>query len=269
MKLAIRHETVYRYSQAATYTIQLLRVTPRQDAHQRVLEWTIDTPGRRTRHVDAYGNFTHTLVVDQPHDVLRVTTHGTVEVLPMSNGRLEDDEHRVTVPRESYLVATPLTRADASVRAFANEAVPRGLRNPRDALFLAQAICDRVTYEGGHTDVSSSASRALEIGRGVCQDHAHLMVAVCRWLGVPARYVSGYVHPGDSAHAASHAWADIWFAESGWTSIDVTHSEFTNELHCRIAVGRDYDSASPMRGVRTGGGAETMDVRVTVAGSQQ
>ncbi len=269
MKLAIRHETTYRYSHAAIYTIQLLRVTPRADAHQRLLDWTIDTPGRRTRHTDAYGNVTHTLVVDQPHETLRVLTEGVVEILPLSNGRLDEDPNaRAALPRESYLVATPLTLADEPVRAFAHGAVPRGVRNPRDALFLAQAICDRVAYESGHTDVSSTASHALELGRGVCQDHAHLMVAVCRLLGVPARYVSGYVHPGDTAHAASHAWADVWFDGSGWTSIDVTNGEFTNELHCRVAVGRDYDSASPVRGLRTGGGEEDMDVRVVVAGQQ-
>jgi transglutaminase-like putative cysteine protease len=272
MRLAIQHETTYRYSHPVSYTIQLLRVTPRLDPHQRLLEWTIDTPGRRTRHIDAYGNITHTLIVDQPHEKLRVLARGVVELMPLSNGRLNegrDDPRHQVLPRETFLVATPLTTADASVQAFARQAVPRGLRNTSDALVLAQAICDRVTYESGATDVNSTASQALEIGRGVCQDHAHLMVAVCRYLGVPARYVSGYIHPGDSSHVASHAWADIWFPDSGWTSIDVTHGEFTNELHCRVAVGRDYDSASPVRGVRTGGGEETMAVRVTVAHTQR
>ncbi len=270
MKLAIRHDTVYRYTHPAIYTIQLLRLTPRLDAHQRVLEWNIDTPGRRTRHVDAYGNVTHTLVVDQPHEGLRIRTEGVVEVLPLTDGRLADDAGvRATLPRESFLVATSLTQADAPVRAFANEVVPRGLHGPDDALFLARSIRDRVAYEAGHTDVTSPASHALELGRGVCQDHTHLMVAACRLLGVPARYVSGYLQPGNTKHAASHAWADVWFPASGWTSIDVSHGMFTHELHCRVAVGRDYESASPVRGLRTGGGEEEMDVSVVVVGQQQ
>jgi transglutaminase-like putative cysteine protease len=270
MKLAIRHDTVYRYTYPATYTIQLLRVTPRLDAHQRVLEWNIDTPGRRTRHVDAYGNVTHTLVVDQPHSDLRIRTEGVVEILPLIDGRLADDSGvRATLPRESYLVATSLTQADAAVRAFASDALPRGLHDPNDALALARAIRDRVAYEAGHTDVTSPASHALGLGRGVCQDHAHLMVAVCRLYGVPARYVSGYTHPGEKKLVASHAWADVWFADSGWTSIDVSHGDFTTEVHCRVAVGRDYESASPVRGLRTGGGEEEMDVRVVVVGQQQ
>jgi transglutaminase-like putative cysteine protease len=270
MKLAIRHETVYRYAQPVTHTVQLLRVTPRLEAHQRVLEWNIETPGRRTRHLDAYGNVMHTLVVDQPHESLRVATHGVVEVLPLSNGRLMDDQDalRSALPKESFLVGTPLTDADESVRDFARSALPKGLRNPRDALVLAQAICDRVTYESGITNVTSTAAQALAVGRGVCQDHAHLFLACSRLMGVPARYVSGYVHPGTTEHAASHAWSDAWFADGGWTSVDVTHSEYTGDKHCRVAVGRDYESASPTRGVRTGGGEEVMDVRVTVSQQQ-
>jgi transglutaminase-like putative cysteine protease len=266
MRLAIRHETIYRYSHPVTYTIQILRLTPRLDAGQRVLDWAIESPGRRTRHVDAYGNVAHTLVLDNAHDSLRVAVRGTVEIEPMIDGQLPAANHdRVDpLPREMFLMPTRLTAADDAVRDFAAQVVPHGVRTPHDALKLAQAICDRVDYQSGFTDVASAASQALALGRGVCQDHAHLFLAVCRAHLVPARYVSGYVHPGDTAHVASHAWADVWFAQIGWVSIDITNATFTSQVHCRIAIGRDYESASPTRGLRTGGGDEKMDVHVSV-----
>jgi transglutaminase-like putative cysteine protease len=98
----------------------------------------------------------------------------------------------------------------------------------------------------------------------VCQDQAHVFIACCRARGIPARYVSGYVHPGDAPHAASHAWADAYLPEQGWISIDVTHRRFASSSLCRLAIGRDYLSASPVRGVRIGGGDETMEARVNI-----
>jgi transglutaminase-like putative cysteine protease len=102
----------------------------------------------------------------------------------------------------------------------------------------------------------------------VCQDHAHLFLACCHVHHVPARYVSGYIDAGAAEHAVSHAWVDVWVTENGrseWTSIDVTHTKFPDEGYCRLAVGRDYDSAGPVRGVRRGGGTESLSVAVSVS----
>ncbi|WP_241076925.1 transglutaminase-like domain-containing protein, partial [Achromobacter xylosoxidans] len=153
--------------------------------------------------------------------------------------------------------------ADDTILAFAHAVLPDGLNTPADALALASAICDRVAYEPGTTDVTTAAGQVLALGHGVCQDHAHLFLACVRGLGVPARYVSGYVY-STNEHAASHAWVDVWLAGAGWTSVDVTSGQFASGWHCRLAVGRDYDSASPVRGVRTGGGEESMEVSVQV-----
>jgi transglutaminase-like putative cysteine protease len=112
--------------------------------------------------------------------------------------------------------------------------------------------------------------RAFARGRGVCQDHAHVFIAGCRTAGIPARYVSGYVYSGEDGEVASHAWVDAWLGkDQGWTSIDVTHRKLANGNHCRLAVGRDYLDACPVRGVRRGGGAEEMQVAVFVATSAQ
>jgi transglutaminase-like putative cysteine protease len=158
---------------------------------------------------------------------------------------------------------TPLTEAQSAVREFASRHLKRGAR-VEDLLALAEAICGAVTYESGITQVTSTAAQALEIGRGVCQDHAHLFISCCRALGVPARYVSGYVDPGHDEPAASHAWADAWIEGSGWESVDITHRVLARDRYCRLAVGRDYLSAAPVRGVRTGGGDESMHVDVAV-----
>ena len=266
MRLAIEHETVYTYSAPVSYTIQVLRLTPRSNAQQRVVEWKIDSPGRRHRHADAYGNLTHTLVVNTLHSALRVAVRGLVDLTPLPDGRLAAEERAVdgALPREVFRTATPMTEADDEVAAFARQALPQGLRTPEDALRLASAICERVAYVSGATDVATAAADALRLGRGVCQDHAHLFLATARLHGVPSRYVSGYIFPGDTQHVASHAWVDVWFAQTGWVSVDVTHAQFTADWHCRIAVGRDYESAGPVRGVRTGGGHEHMDVNVSV-----
>ena len=266
MKLAIEHETLYTYSSPALYTIQLLRLTPRQSARQRIVSWIIDAPGRRHRHVDAYGNLSHTLVVNGAHSTLRVAARGLVETSPLLDGRLPPERRSDNggLPREVFLVATPMTTPDADVAAFAHTVLPHGMRGPADALQLAASVCERVEYVSGATDVTTPAADALRLGRGVCQDHAHLFLAASRLLGVPSRYVSGYIHPGQTHHVASHAWVDVWFADTGWVSVDVTNTQFTADWHCRIAVGRDYESAGPVRGVRTGGGVERMDVKVDV-----
>ncbi len=261
MKHLIRHITRYRYTQPVNYSIQTLRLTPRNDEHQRALRWHIDAPGSLQANIDAYGNITHTMTLTRPHTEIELRVTGHVEIDHLPNGTLRDDDDRL--PVQAYCVSTPLTLPDETVMAFCREVLPGGIREPADALALAVAICDRVKYEPGTTDVTTAAQQVLQLGHGVCQDHAHLFLACARGLGVPARYVSGYLYT-TVEHAASHAWVDVWLPDSGWSSIDVTNRQYASDCHCRLAVARDYDSASPVRGVRTGGGIESMTVSVQV-----
>lgn len=259
MLLSVLHRTAYRYSRSAQSTVQMLRLTPRAEAHQRVLRWRLTAPGALAEHVDAYGNLAHTLTLHAPHDAVVIEVRGEIEVDALHEGALHDASG---LPVFAYLAATPLTEAGERVREF----TARHWRGAdRHALLeLAYAIFDAVRYAPGHTDAGSSAERALELGRGVCQDHAHLFIAVCRARGIPARYVSGYYYPGGTPHAASHAWADAWLEGHGWVSYDITHRGFASDRLARLAVGRDYDSAGPVRGVRQGGGEEAMEVRVNI-----
>jgi transglutaminase-like putative cysteine protease len=260
MRYIIRHTTVYHYTTPANYTIQTLRLTPRPDAHQRIIRWNLHTPGGLQPSIDAYGNQTHTLTINQPHSAIELRVDGLIEMSPLTEGRIIEESG---LPVQAFQVATSLTQADARVRAFFSRILPNGIRAPEDALALAHHICDVVAYEPGTTDVTTAAGEVLELGHGVCQDHAHLFLACVRGMGLPARYVSGYLYT-TAEHAASHAWVDVWLKDHGWVSIDVTNRQYASEQHCRLAVARDYDSASPVRGVRTGGGRESMAVHVHV-----
>ncbi|HYM47729.1 MAG TPA: transglutaminase family protein [Burkholderiaceae bacterium] len=269
MRFTIQHETAYHYTAPVLYSIQQLRLTPRLDPNQRVLSWQINAPGRLQRCVDAYGNVTHTMVLSTLHEDVRIAVSGTLEIETLRDGLVPSapDTPGAALSPLVFTVPTPLTAADDSVRAFAKRHLGAERRSA-DFLGLANAISDAVQYQSGYTEVTTTAVRALELGRGVCQDHAHLFLSCCRAVGVPARYVSGYVHVGDTPEAASHAWADVWVEHQGWVSVDITHRQLASENHCRLAIGRDYLSAAPVRGVRTGGGEESLEVRVAVRSDQ-
>jgi transglutaminase-like putative cysteine protease len=261
--LTIRHETLYRYTEPIGYTIQQLRLTPRADAHQHTLSWTMSTPGHRNPIRDAFGNLSHLLTITKPHDEVRILVEGVVDVLPLDRGRLLE---RGDLSPLVFTVPTGLTKPDESIVEFAHRALPSGRRSS-DFLALAEAIAGKVSYTTGATEVTSSAADALRLGRGVCQDHAHLFLACCHVVNTPARYVSGYIDSGSTHNAESHAWVDVWVEEdgfAGWVSIDVTHAVLQHGGLCRLAVGRDYSSAAPVRGIRRGGGMESLTVDVNV-----
>jgi transglutaminase-like putative cysteine protease len=183
-----------------------------------------------------------------------------VEIL----GTEEMLRHDGTLSPLAYLATTPLTAPNEEMVDLANAHLRRD-RSSRDNLYsLAAAVQERVRYKPGITSVEDSAVTALEAGQGVCQDHSHVFISCCRAAGIPARYVSGYVCFEGEGETASHAWVDAWVGGSNaWLGIDVTHLGPASADHCRLAVGRDYLDAAPVRGVRRGGGREVMDVSVS------
>jgi transglutaminase-like putative cysteine protease len=263
MQLSILHHTAYRYAEPVKYTAQTLRLTPRHEGAQRTLSWTINAPGRRTEQLDAHGNITHLLTLEQPHRAIEIDVRGIVEM----TGDEEFLRFDGRLSPLAYLAATPLTAANAAMAELARAQL--GGRGPlRDRLYqLAAAVRAAVRYMPGTTSVEDSASQAFAHGQGVCQDQAHVFIACCRSAGIPARYVSGYLCSVDDTGSATHAWADAWLEDrQGWLSIDVTHGEPMGPKHCRLAVGRDYLDAAPVRGVRRGGGHEVMEVSVAAQG---
>lgn len=268
MQLHIRHETLYRYGEPVKRSVQNLRLTPRREPIQRALSWDIDAPGRNHAQIDAYGNVVHLLTVDEPHREIRIVVKGVVETEDAEGLVLADDGKLSPL---AFVAETPLTRADDALTKFAAQRLATSGEVRTRFVNLAQAVCEAVQYEKGATDVRESASNAFARGRGVCQDHAHVFIACCRSAGIPARYVSGYLYTGKDGEVASHAWVDVWLGrdEGGWMSLDVTHRTLVGGKHCRLAVGRDYLDACPVRGVRRGGGNEEMHVSVSVAASAQ
>lgn len=273
MMLDIIHETIYRYTVPASYSLQYLRLWPRADAGQHVLHWSIEAPGRRWSQVDAFGNVVTVTSLLERHDEIRAVARGQVETQGR-RGLLR--AHDTAVPPLAFALATRLTAEAPSVEALAASAF--GTRHgpeaaSREALEgLMQAVADRVAYVQGSTDVHATAQEALEQGQGVCQDMAHVFLACCRARGIPARYVSGYIIT-DAQHAASHAWVEGWLPRSrggagAWIGLDVTHNRLAGPELCRLAVGRDYADASPVRGMHLGGGGEVLQVRVAVVGAE-
>jgi transglutaminase-like putative cysteine protease len=270
MRLHIEHDTRYHYVDAPKHLIQLLRLTPRTDSHQRVIEWRITSPGQQSAFLDAFGNASHTHALNNPQTDMHIQVTGVVDVSPLVQGALEDTDNASPIPVIAYLVPTELTQGFPALDAFAKATLPKGLHSAQDALSLAGSVCQAIEYTAGKTDVTSTAKEAFELGKGVCQDHAHVMIAACRSLGVSARYVSGYVDSGHDVGAsmnaaASHAWVDVYLSALGqWISVDVTNNLFASDSHCRLAVGRDYLDACPIRGMRAGGMKEQLDVSVSV-----
>jgi transglutaminase-like putative cysteine protease len=272
MQMHILHETVYRYAEPVKRSVQNLRLTPRRDSRQRVTHWQMHAPGRTNMQVDAHGNVVHLLTLDEPHREIRIAVRGVVDTEDR-DGEPFFDEGRLSPL--AYLAETPLTAADESLERFTAKYL-RGKPPAQDELMeLSSAVCDAVTYRKGVTEVHETAAQAFARGEGVCQDHAHVFVACCRAARIPARYVSGYFFIDDStlhdaSQVASHAWVDVWLGDAqGWISLDVTHRVLAGSRHCRLAVGRDYMEACPIRGVRRGGGTETMEVSVNVAAQAQ
>ena len=269
MLLDIHHQTVYRYDTAANYSLQTMRLWPRSDGGQRVRHWQIDAPGRRWVQQDAYGNTVHmTSLVEKHHDI-SVVARGQVETLDERGVLIA---HESKVPPLAFALPTPLTQSDAAIEALAQRVLGAS-KNPAqitqaELTALCDAVFESITYVQGVTDVTVTAPEALKLGQGVCQDMTHLFLALCRAQGVAARYVSGYLLT-DATHAASHAWAEAWIPQAqAWLGFDVTHKRLAGPELCRLAVGRDYADASPMRGMHMGGTGETMTVKVAVQDSQ-
>jgi transglutaminase-like putative cysteine protease len=266
MLLSIRHETRYEYEEPVSYSIHALKLTPRVDSGQRVVNWRVHSPGERLEQVDPFGNLMHVVTMEEPHRTMQIVVEGLVEMdapaapVPAGPGGLSP---------LAFLAPTPLTRPDPALRELAQRHLGRHPASPRSLMDLVAGIRTAVACQGGITGVTRGAAEAVDLGVGACQDQAHVLIACCRAAGIPARYVSGYFHGDAPAEISSHAWADVWLGpEQGWLGLDVAHAEQAGARHCRLALGRDYLDAAPVRGVRRGGGKESMSVTVRVSSDQ-
>lgn len=251
MRLHIDHQTQYVYSEMVAYTIQQLRLTPKNGFNQQVRQWDIKVNGQLYAFEDAFGNATHSLVIDKPHQELYIAVTGEVETGVASYSQFD------ALPIAIYLRDTPLTLADKAITDFAQAFQHKPVE---DMMF---ALRDHMHYLKGATQVDTSAAEAFGLGKGVCQDHAHVFIACCRSVGLPARYVSGYLFTEDGSLMQTHAWVDVWVHDV-WKSLDVSNQCLVGEMYVRLATGLDYRGASPVTGMRVGGGVEGMSSSVYV-----
>lgn len=269
MHIRVRHETVYRYVEPAKAAIQKLALTPRNFDGQHVLGWRIevDRDCRLRASEDAFGNTVHSLSVDGPMEALTTIVEGEVETFDTAGvvrGAIE------RFPPTLYLRETPLTHADEALRAFARDAT-QGEQGALAKLHaLLGALHETMIFDQDATHSQTTAAEAFAHRRGVCQDFAHAFIACARELDIPARYAGGYFlrSDGTGEQAAGHAWAEGFVDGLGWVGLDPAHGVSPDEHYVRVAVALDYLGAAPIRGARTGGGGETMEVSVRVARAQ-
>ena len=259
MKLSVYHATTYRYAAPVHRSTQYIRMTPGTNQSQRVLEWQLDLPTRSIQLSDAFGNLTNLMTLSRAHDSIEIVATGTVEVPDVDNGEPAD----LVNPRV-FLRETDLTEPDEAIRTFC-EPMRKGVasRPLIGTTDLMTAVQQAMPLKPGLTDAETTAAQAFQQEGGAVQDQVHVFLAACRYLGLPARYVSGYVYTADRAAVASRAWSEVWMGNR-WVSFDISMGSSSEGGHIKLAVGLDYRDASPVRGVRLGGGEEVLSTTAQV-----
>jgi transglutaminase-like putative cysteine protease len=268
MLLSIQHETKLTYSQPVSETVVEVRMAPPSNEDQTNLGYRLRiTPGAPvTSYRDGFGNRVDLFNMLSPYRelVVRATTvartHRRIGDVRLAELAWPPPPERISAEAFEFLQPSPLVDHSPALEAFVAELpAPSG-----SLLSVVQSVIDavrrRLRYEKKVTTARTPVGEALALGRGVCQDYSHLLLGACRALGLPARYVSGYVHaPGE---LATHAWCQVWTESSGWIDVDPTHGNFLDDNYVATAFGRDYADVPPNRGVWKGLAEETIQVAV-------
>lgn len=263
MRLRISHQTQYSYDSPLPYALQRIRLCPQSGPTQDVFSWKMDVLGAKeeVRFNDHFGNDTRLFSVTPGTSQVSILASGEVEVKDVS-GVL--GPHSGDAPLWLFQQETALTQHGPIATELLNgdERKVDLLEQLHD---LSARIRQRVSYRVGATDASTTAEEALNMGEGVCQDHTHIFLSTARRLGVPARYVSGYLMLDDTVQqVATHAWAEAHIDGLGWVGFDVSNGISPDDRYTRIAVGRDYRDAMPFSGIRVGLAQELLEVHITV-----
>ncbi|MGE3873700.1 MAG: transglutaminase domain-containing protein [Parvibaculaceae bacterium] len=264
MKLHIRHQTRYDYETSVRSSIQRLYLTPSTFATQKTVSWTITAPGidKALVYADGFGNQVHVITSQGLHDHVTVTAEGVVDSLD-SSGVVRG--FKCPAPDNVFLRQTAATQPSAQLGEIARGAAAKYPKELDRLHAIMGEIRSRIAYEIGATHAHTTAAEALTDGKGVCQDHAHAMLSVVRFLGIPGRYVTGYlVTEADNPATASHAWAEALVPGLGWVGFDAANGKCPTADYVRVATGLDAQGVVPVRGSRRGGEAESMTVAVTV-----
>lgn len=266
MRLAIEHTTTFTYDQLISEAYTEMRLRPMDLGGQQCLSFQLHTEphGEVFQYRDRFENDVRYFDVLQPHQQLRVTAVSHV----LTPATFEDDTVELS-PLDAYDYRLPSHYVPLTERLKKLARLYTVFGNPRATVMACmRAVHGAIAYTKGVTDVTTNADQVLDHSSGVCQDFAHVMLAVCRAQGIAARYVSGYLYtPDNGQHAATHAWVDVFVPGEGWLSLDPTHNCLQTSYYVRVAVGRDYGDVSPTRGVYRGTAQETLAVHVLVRGT--
>lgn len=275
-RLRVVHSTGFAYHSPVTSSYNEARLTPRSDTRQNVIVNRVETvPATRSyRYTDYWGSAVTAFDLHAPHHELEVSGLSVVETevghRPDEEDQVAWDEINGEAIKDRYDEMLSYTEFVARNRQLLSTAkkVTKGL-TPQEAV---EAVCrfiySEMEYVPGTTGVHTTAVDAWTDRKGVCQDYAHLTLLMLRGLGIPARYVSGYLHPEPDAEidktvqGQSHAWIEAW--TGGWWGYDPTNDTPITEQHVSVGVGRDYADVSPLKGIYTGGGATDLDVIVEI-----
>jgi transglutaminase-like putative cysteine protease len=269
MLLKVDHVTVYAYDRPVRGVAQSHRLTPSRFEGQRTIEWSVTvTDGTRGGSFrDGAGDWIEGWTVKGPVADISVRVAGLVETADLA-GVLRG--HREMVPPECYLRESPATRMDTALSKLAQAAA--SAPDPLSAAHaLSLAVSDAIAYRPGATHAKTTASEALAQGEGVCQDHAHVLCAIARTAGLPARYVSGYLFATADGvpHEAAHAWAEVFLPGLGWVGFDAANRCCPDDRYIRLGSGLDAQEAAPIRGSARSAGKESLTVQVAVQSVQQ
>jgi transglutaminase-like putative cysteine protease len=262
VRLAIDHVTSYRFESPVARGLQRLRLTPASLPGQKVLDWSLAIEGGRVEaeYRDQHGNDVTLLSIGPGTRELAIRGRGVIEVVDQHGIA---GHHAGPLPLWFYRDPTALTRAGPTVRALLG--LPLDEESLARLHALSAAIRASVRYATGTTGPGTTAEDAAAAGTGVCQDHAHIFIAAARQLGVPARYVSGYLMMDDRVdQEAGHGWAEAHVDALGWVGFDVSNGVSPDARYVRLATGRDYGEAAPITGLVQGAGNEELHVALAV-----
>ena len=285
MIYSVRHTTTFNYHPAVRESVMEVRMQPRTEANQRCHNFHLDiTPAAHImEYRDFAGNAVHHFNIAGSHTQVKVTAQSSVEIEPTPAPRTSDagdwadlDTLISTDDHWEMLLPSQFARSSEELEQLAKELNCERRGNPLEFLSeLNESIYKLFAYVPNTTKVDSPIEEALQTRQGVCQDFAHIMIALVRPLNIPCRYVSGYMVPSSAARetkdrsvdGASHAWVEVLVPSLGWVAFDPTNNLIGADRHIRVAVGRDYADVPPTRGVYKGESDGELSVNVTVTPS--
>ncbi|WP_228002307.1 transglutaminase family protein [Nocardia australiensis] len=273
-RIRVVHTTGYVYDAPVTRSFNEARLTPRADSRQNVILNRVETvPATRSyRYTDYWGTAVTAFDLHAPHTELEVTGSSVVETEPFASPAEELSWEQLRSESigdrfDEMLSATTYVPRNRKLDTIARQ-LAKGVAPAKAVVRAAEWVHENMDYTAGTTSVHTSAVQAFAERKGVCQDYAHLSLVLLRSMGIPSRYVSGYLHPDPAAEIGhteagqSHAWIEAWTGM--WWGYDPTNNIAINEQHVSVGVGRDYADVPPLKGIFSGGGSTDLAVVVEI-----